>query len=79
MGKFEKGNSGRPKGAINQLTKTVKQRVLDAFNELQDDAKANLSTWGRENPTEFYKIASKLIPTEVDAKVESSVIRVIRE
>jgi hypothetical protein len=40
------------------------------FDDLQADPKANLLSWGKENPTEFYKIAAKLIPTEVNANVE---------
>lgn len=69
---FKKGQGGRQKGAINKLTKTVRDTVLSAFNELQDDPKANITTWAKDNPTEFYKIASKLIPTEVNASVEIS-------
>lgn len=70
---------GRVAGTPNKLTKTVKERVLDVFNDLQEDPKANLLNWAKETPTEFYKIASRLIPTEVDAKVQSNVIKVIRE
>lgn len=77
MAKFEKGNSGKPKGALNKLTKTVKEKVLDVFNELQDDPTANLLSWAKEEPTEFYKIASKLIPAEVNAKLDGNVIQVI--
>lgn len=62
---FKKGEGGRPKGAINKLTKTVKETVLAAFHELQDDPYANIVTWGRENPKDFYQIAAKLIPTEI--------------
>ena len=77
MAKFEKGNSGKPKGALNKLTKTVKEKVLDVFNELQDDPTANLLSWAKEEPTEFYKIASKLIPAEVNAKLDGNIIQVI--
>lgn len=71
---FEEGKEktgGRTKGTPNKLTKTVKERVLDAFNELQEDAKANLVTWGKENPHHFYQIAAKLIPTEVNTQITS--------
>ena len=69
---FEKGNKGKPKGTTNKLTRTVKETVLAAFEELQSDPKANIITWGKSNPRDFYAIAAKLIPTEVNAKVEAS-------
>jgi len=62
---FEKGNPGKPKGATNKTTKLVKEVFADVFAELQNDPKAKLSVWGRENPTEFYKLASKLIPIQL--------------
>ena len=70
---FEKGHQkigGKVKGTPNKLTRTVKETVLAVFDDLQSDPKANLLSWGKENPTEFYKIAAKLIPTEVNANVE---------
>ncbi len=33
-GQFKKGNPGKPKGAMNKLTRTVKETVLAAFDEL---------------------------------------------
>lgn len=67
MAQFEKGNSGKPKGAKNKLTKSVKEAFEIAFNELQGDKEANLANWAKENTTEFYKLAAKLIPTSVNA------------
>jgi hypothetical protein len=70
---FEKGHQkigGKVKGTPNKLTRTVKETVLAVFDDLQADPKANLLSWGKDNPTEFYKIAAKLIPTEVNANVE---------
>lgn len=79
--KGESGNkSGKPKGAINKVTRTVKERFLTAFEALQEDPKSNLIEWGKKNPTAFYSVASKLIPTEVAAKVENiTSIKVVRE
>lgn len=71
--KFKPGNPGKPPGTQNKLTKTVKETVLAVFNELQEDPKVKLSAWAKEEPTEFYRIAAKLIPTEVNAKVQSTV------
>ena len=71
---FKKGQSGnkegRPKGSENKLTKTVKETVLGVFNDLQEDPKANLLSWAKTEPTEFYKIAAKLIPMDVSASVQ---------
>lgn len=71
---FKKGEAkGRPKGTPNKLTRTVKETVLAVFDDLQSDPKANLLSWGKSNPTEFYKIAAKLIPTEIKGDVELNV------
>jgi len=79
---FKKGdprpeNAGRKEGSQNKLTVTVKECVLDVFNKLQEDPKANMLSWAKEEPTEFYKIASKLIPAEITAKVEGKIITVV--
>jgi hypothetical protein len=79
---FKKGNSGKPKGSQNKLTKTVKEAFEIAFNELQSDKKANLATWAKENTTDFYRLAAKLIPTDIKADIESKsdlLIKVVRE
>ena len=64
-----KPGPGRPAGLQNKLTRSVKDAFGEAFSKLQDDPNVNLATWGRENPREFYQLASKLIPTEINAKV----------
>lgn len=68
---FRKGEGGRPKGAQNKLTKTVREAVFDTFNELQEDKRYNLKAFAKENPTEFYKIAAKLIPADIKAEVKT--------
>ena len=69
---FQKGakTGGRAKGTPNKITRTVRETVLAVFTDLQSDPKANLKAWAKEEPTEFYRIASKLIPTELTAQVE---------
>jgi hypothetical protein len=67
---FKKGESkGKPKGALNKATKTVKDAFTEAFGKLQLKKGVNLADWGKENPTEFYKLCTKLIPQAVDATV----------
>lgn len=74
---FKKGDpkpagSGRKEGTQNAITRTVKETVLAVFNKLQEDPVANLESWAKTEPTEFYKISSKLIPTEVSAKIDAN-------
>lgn len=76
-GQFKKGNPGKSKGTLNTITKTIRERVLDAFNELQDDPVANLVAWGKREPTAFYMIASKIIPTEVNHTLDNKIIKVV--
>ena len=66
---FEKGNKGKPKGAVNKTTATVKEAFTEAFGKLQLKKGVNLAEWGEANPTEFYKLCTKLIPVAVDATV----------
>jgi hypothetical protein len=75
---FTKGNTGRPKGAVNKTTKTVKEVVLAAFNDLQTDPKNNILQFAKENPKEFYQIAAKLIPTEINARVNKIQLEIVR-
>lgn len=70
--KFKKGNNyGRPLGAQNKLTKTVKETVLVVFNKLQDNPKHNLTAFAEKYPKDFYQIASKLIPTEITGTLKT--------
>lgn len=68
---FQPGNSGRPAGTQNKLTKTVKETVLSVFNELQDDAENNLIKFAQKYPRDFYQIAARLIPTEITGTVKT--------
>ncbi len=64
-----KAGPGRPPGLQNKLTRTVKDAFGEAFSKLQDDPEVKLEVWGRDNPAQFYQLASKLIPTEINAKI----------
>jgi hypothetical protein len=77
-GSFKKGNPGRPKGTPNVLTRTVKEAVLDAFNELRGDRKANLVAWGKKNPGAFYQVAARLIPTEIKGGFDKIKLEIVR-
>lgn len=68
---FKKGDKPvrvKQKGDVHTITKqmrTVKECVLATFLELQDDNTQDLKAFAKEYPKDFYNIAAKLIPTEV--------------
>lgn len=74
MSKFEPGKSanpaGRPVGAQNKSTKAIKDAFREAF-ERRGGADA-LLLWAESNETEFYRLASKLIPTEIQGQVAAT-------
>ena len=64
----QSGNpAGRPVGIKDRRTLAVKEAFQAAFDDLQADENVSLPKWARENPTDFYKLASKLIPAELNA------------
>lgn len=54
---------GRQKGTPNKLTASAREAFQHAFAQMGGEAA--LVTWGKANPTEFYKLFARLIPTEV--------------
>lgn len=73
-GRIVKGTGGRQQGAKNHITRTVKEKVLEVFNELQEDPKASLKAWAQKKPGEFYQIAAKLIPTEITGTMKKVIV-----
>ena len=72
---FAKGNPGRPKGATNLVTRTVKELVAGAVDAAQRDPAhpANLRNFAVTHPKEFWQVASKLIPEEIKATLAGQV------
>jgi hypothetical protein len=67
---YKKGQGGRPQGAVNQTTKLVREVFNDVFNKLQSHPSANLYNWAIQEPGEFYKLSSKLIPGQVSLDLD---------
>lgn len=63
------GGPGRPPGMPNKYTQ-VRQALLDAFNELQQDPQNNLVAWAKTEPTEFYRLIGRLIPQDIRAMIQ---------
>jgi len=71
VGETAAGNrgKGRVKGVPNKATKAVKEALQEAFDKL--GGVVALTEWAKVEPTEFYKLWAKMLPTEVKAKVEN--------
>src|SRR5688572_15340718 len=70
MPKFTEGNPGKKPGTLNKSTKLVKEWFADTLHYLQENGtakrkRADLRSWAKDNPTEFYTLASKLIPLQI--------------
>lgn len=77
---FLKGRTktgGRPPGKQNRFTGLMKEAVQVAYNGL--GGHAGFTAWAEANPTEFYKIAARLIPVEHRKDEEDRTINIIIE
>ena len=67
---------GRKKGSVNKTTAAVKSALQEAFVKL--GGVKSLVAWGKHNPTDFYKLWAKLLPTEIkNADGEVLMLKVI--
>ena len=67
MPKFEKGHKkvgGRTKGTKNKIGQDVKNSLLFVYETIGGDK--SFSDWAKQEKTEFYKMYSKLLPTEME-------------
>lgn len=62
---FKPGNPGKPQGAVNKNSKLIKEVFAEAFYALQE-GQQSLEKWGELNPTEFYRLAVRLIPNQME-------------
>jgi hypothetical protein len=58
-----KKTGGRAAGTPNKTTKSAKEAILWVFHALGDTPA--MERWARDNPTEYYRIFSRLLPHEV--------------
>ena len=62
---------GRAKGTPNKLTASVKTMILGALNEL--GGTQYLVEQGRANPSAFLSLVGRVLPMQVDGRVELDV------
>lgn len=72
MAKGKKTGSWLP-GPTNKNTRLVKDVFTAVFSDLQSDPQFSLKKWAKENLTEFYRIAARLIPTQVAGDPDSPI------
>ena len=76
---FEKGKpktGGRRPGSVNRFTGTFRDAVQTVYNGL--GGHAAFQKWAKSNRTEYYRIASKLIPLEIKGGVKDQVTVIIQ-
>jgi hypothetical protein len=59
---------GRSKGTPNKTTAAIKDAILSVYADLQAESgeeHGHFLAWAKESPTDFYKLAAKLLPLQV--------------
>lgn len=60
-----RAGAGRPKGSTNNLSRQVKENIVDVFEMLGGkDAMAQWATSDEKNLTEFYRLYTRMAPIE---------------
>lgn len=54
---------GRRTGTPNKITRAFREAVQSVYHDIGGDS--GFAEWARENRTDFYKIAARLIPQEL--------------
>lgn len=72
---FQKGMTGntrgRPVGSLNKTTASIKAAMEETFTRL--GGVEHMLEWARTEPSEFYRLLSKLLPHEIAGKIDSDV------
>lgn len=72
-GKREK--AGRPLGSPNKLSGTVKENIVQVFDDI--GGLSFMADWAKENPNQFFNIYSKLLPLQVSGEGGGAVLLTI--
>lgn len=72
---------GREAGTPNKTTASMKAAIQSVYDKLQDAAggdHGHFLAWAQGEPTEFYKLASKLLPIQVGGDADNPIRHVMR-
>lgn len=64
---------GRVAGTPNKMTTSAKEAFQAAFEQI--GGMHGLAVWAARNPTEFYKLYARLIPVDLQSKIEEIVVK----
>ncbi len=68
---------GRPKGATNRLTKTVREAIEQAFDQV--GGPDYLAEMAREQPVAFMTLLGKILPQQVNMNTKGDGLKIIFE
>jgi hypothetical protein len=57
--------AGRPRGAVNKVTRTVRDNTLAVFESI--GGHETMAEWAQANLTEFYRLYARMAPSDPDA------------
>ncbi|WP_198352359.1 hypothetical protein [Sphingomonas sp. MA1305] len=76
-----KKTGGRVAGTPNKTTASMKAAIQSVYDKLQEASggdHGHFLAWAQGEPTEFYKLASKLLPIQVAGDEENPIRHVMR-
>lgn len=80
-GAFKKGekrpNQGRPKGAVNKVTKDLRSMILGALDSAGGET--YLAMQATESPAAFLALVGKCLPKDVNLTAKLSLADLVRE
>ena len=56
--------AGKKAGSVNKMSMTVKDNVIAVFDAIGGNA--TMAAWAEGNQTEFFKLYSRLVPTDLN-------------
>lgn len=68
--KFQKGNKGKPKGAVNKATRQAKELFLEIMDGEVDNIKNSLDELRKKDKGRYLEVLSKFFPYFIPKKVE---------
>ena len=66
------------KVAENRVTSAIREHFAEAIELFQEEKTVILVAWWRRTPTEFYRLASKQIPLQLETETEQATQTIIQ-